>query len=99
MVALRFLDAVERLGERQIVRKEQMLDQRVLAFEVAVDRAFGDGGGLGDVLRRRLRDALADEEADGGLFDAGLGLVRHPAPILRRKRRCEVTRPAKVVRL
>ena len=64
-----------RMGARKAVREvgvmagEEGMDELVLAGVMAIKRAFGDAGALGDVADGGLGDPLADEKPHGGLLD------------------------------
>ena len=68
----------DRRQQQRPALDEELVEDLVLGAEVVVDEPVGDPGLVGDVGDARLVEALAGEDADGGVED-------HPAFVERRR--------------
>jgi hypothetical protein len=50
---------------------DDRLEQRFLALEIEIERAFGNTRSLGDVLEPRRRESVLDERVERGIQDVG----------------------------
>ena len=84
------LDGVDAFDQDRPVLAEDRLEHFVLRGEVVVEQAVCDAGLLGDVADARRVEALASEDANGGVEDDAPLLLRHVRPLRQSRRRVVV---------